>query len=274
MCATHQVHKCTDEERLDSQSIVLTVDQRGTVLQTSPSPKNLFGFDPQSELIGRPLAAFINVFEEFRMQQQQQGSSSREGRAGASFLGGSSGAQDQYSKLALQIGPGPDESSSSAPPPAAADDSMLLTLLVHAAQEGSEACYRVGVHSRVLQPEQIGQDRAATDNSQGVDAGGKMSLLQVLGKHGGNQLRPALMRIDVVQTDWTNESADNQGMRFKVRAPFWNVKLAVFLHAPFSWCYGTLITSLLLQQACLSSEAAAFCDTLLVCAGFFPPMRL
>lgn len=224
MCATHlQVHKCTEEERLDSQSIILTVDQRGTVLQTSPSPKNLFGFDPQSELIGRPLAAFINVFEEFRMQQwqqQQQGSSSgRAWGAGSS----SSGTQDQYSKLALQVGPGPDGSPSSAlTPAAAADDSMLLTLLAHAAQEGSEACYRVGVHSHVLQPEQIGHDRSVTDNSHGVDADGKMSLLHVLGKRGGNQLRPALMRVDVVQTDWTCESADNQGMRFKVRAPFWN----------------------------------------------------
>jgi hypothetical protein len=223
-----QVHKCTEEDRLLSQRLALTVDQRGIVLDTSASPSNLFGFEPQSELIGLPLAAFINVFEEFRIKQQkqQQGASSATARAAASSsLSGDRTMNAQYSRLALQIGPGPEPADGSASNGATAaagdDDAILLTLLAHAAHEGSEACYRVGVRASPLASDQIGQTASQQQQTQkGQGSGGGSSLLQALGNRRDVKLRPALMRIDVIDPDWTQEDAASQGVRFKVRNAF------------------------------------------------------
>jgi hypothetical protein len=208
-----------------SQRLALTVDQRGTVLDTSASPSNLFGFEPQSELIGLPLAAFINVFEEFRVkqQQQQQGTNSTTARAAASSsLSGDRATNEQYSRLALQIGPGPEAAagsdSSGATAAAGDDDSILLTLLAHAAHEGSEACYRVAVRASPLTPDQIGKTASQQQQAQKEQgSGGGSSLLQALGNRRTVKLRPALMRIDVIDPDWSQEDAGSQGVRFKVR---------------------------------------------------------
>jgi hypothetical protein len=209
-----------------SQRLALTVDQRGTVLDTSASPSNLFGFEPQSELIGLPLAAFINVFEEFRVkqqQQQQQGTNSTTARAAASSsLSRDRATNEQYSRLALQIGPGPEAAagsdSSGATAAAGDDDSILLTLLAHAAHEGSEACYRVAVRASPLTPDQIGKTTSQQQQAQKEQgSGGGSSLLQALGNRRTVKLRPALMRIDVIDPDWSQEDAGSQGVRFKVR---------------------------------------------------------
>lgn len=222
-----QVHKCTEEDRLLSQRLALTVDQRGIVLDTSASPSNLFGFEPQSELIGLPLAAFINVFEEFRIKQQkqQQGLKGTTARAAASSsLSGDRAANEQYSRLALQIGPGRDAAGSAANGAASAaaaagsdDDSILLTLLAHAAHEGSEACYRVGVRANPLAADQIGKTAQQQQAQNGQESGGGSSLLQALGNRRDGRLKPALMRVDVVDPDWSQEDAAGQGVRFKVQ---------------------------------------------------------
>lgn len=212
-----QVTRCTEDELVESVSVKVTVDQRGIVLDTSHSPRNLFGFDPQAELIGQPLAAFINVFEEFRLKQQQQGLNGRSGsNPGSASSNGSRerGKQEKYSQLALQIGPGPEAANGAlSAASGAADDAILLTLLAHAAQEGSEAYYRVGVRSAPLPLDQIGK---TASEQAGIAQGDGASLLQMLGKRGGKQMRAALMRVDVVQPDWDNEDADKQGVRFSV----------------------------------------------------------
>lgn len=223
-----QVNRATTEEQLDSQRVSLTVDQRGVVLAASASPKSLFGFDPSADLVGQPLAAFINMFEDFRAQQQQLlarqpggggvGSSNNRGSnpASAGSGGGTSrGVQQSYSQLALQIAPAQDPSSGAAGAAGAAesDDSMLLTLLAQAAQEGSEASYRVGVRPCPLASHLIGK---GADQQQMDAAAGVSTLLAALGGRGSSRMRSAVMKVDVVETDWTQESADSHGVQFQV----------------------------------------------------------
>ena len=64
---TAQVSKATENEQLDKQRLLLSINQQGEVLSIDCCSPNtsLFGFAPES-LIGRPLAAFINVFSEVR----------------------------------------------------------------------------------------------------------------------------------------------------------------------------------------------------------------
>jgi len=214
MVTTLQVNRATAEEQLDSERVSLTVDQRGVVLAASTSPRSLFGFDPPADLVGQPLAAFVNMFEEFRVQQQTQAGQQRRTGSGQGSRGSHSPStvQEQYSRLALQIGPGPEQGSSSVATVAKSDDSMLLMLLARAAQEGSEACYRVGVRSNPLASDQIGK---STDQQRQQEAAGLSKLLAALGGHGSNKLRAAVMRIDVLETDWTKE-ADSRDVKFQV----------------------------------------------------------
>jgi hypothetical protein len=194
------------------------VDQRGVVLAASNSPKKLFGFDPAADLIGQPLAAFINLFEEFRVLQQQragqQSGGSRGSAAGSNSLNGGRTVNEQYSRLALEMGPRPDQQDIPVGQGAAAvDDCMLLTLLAQAAQEGSEACYRVGVHSVPLSTDSIGK---GVDQQQQQEAAGLSKLLAALGGNGGVKVRPAVMRVEVMETDWTLEDAGSQGVKLQV----------------------------------------------------------
>lgn len=216
-----QVHRASDQECLDSRCVTLTVDQRGVVLAASNSPKTMFGFNPQADLIGQPLAAFINVFEDFRVKQQQQAGHSSSGKSSSGF-GGTRAVQEQYSRLALQIAPAPDPNAGpeAAGPSVASDgtdDSVLLTLLANAAQEGREACYRVGVRPAPLAAGQIGKSAEEQQRQQQQGAAAGMStLMQALGKRTGTKLQAAIMRIDVVEPDWTQEDAGSQGINFRV----------------------------------------------------------
>lgn len=48
--------------------LILNINSRGTVLSVNNgAPKALFGFNP-SDVIGRPIAAFVNVFGQWRRQ--------------------------------------------------------------------------------------------------------------------------------------------------------------------------------------------------------------
>jgi hypothetical protein len=203
-----QVHKASAEELLDSQRVSLTVDQRGVVLAASASPKALFGFDAAADLVGHALASFVNVFEEFRGQKQPGQQQKQRG-------GGSAELPQRFSQLALQVGPGPD-----ARPPsggtAAADDAALLTVLAQAAQEGRDATYRVGVRSRPLADDLIGRSSEEQQRQQQA-AGGGSALLAALSGHGSGRLRPALMRIDAVEMDWTQDTGSAHGVQFQAR---------------------------------------------------------
>jgi hypothetical protein len=209
-------------EHLDSQRVCLTVDQRGVVLDASRSPKKLFGFDAAADLIGQPLAAFINLFEEFRVLQQQQRAGvqpggTRSSVAGNNSLSGTRTVNEQYSRLALEMGPRADQQDTAVGPAAAAvDDCMLLTLLAQAAQEGSEACYRVGVRSVPLSTDSIGKALDQQQLQQQQEAAGLSQLLAALGGNGGVKVRPAVMRVEVMETDWTQEDAGTQGVKLQV----------------------------------------------------------
>jgi hypothetical protein len=90
---------------------------------------------------------------------------------------------------------------------------MMLLLLAQAAQEGSEACYRVGVRATPLAADKIG---LAADQQRQDQAAGLSLLLAALEGRGSTKLRPALMRVDVLETDWTQQDAGSQGVQFRV----------------------------------------------------------
>ncbi len=59
-----QIHPATEQQDLDSKRLLLHLNQHGTVLSVSnATPKTLFGFRP-TDLIGQPLEAFVNAFEQ------------------------------------------------------------------------------------------------------------------------------------------------------------------------------------------------------------------
>lgn len=88
--ARRQVTKVCHASHLDAQRLKLVVDQRGIVLAAPcASPRALFGFEPAS-VIGKPLAAFVNVFEAFRVAQaRQRGAAGAGSRSGGGSLGSS-----------------------------------------------------------------------------------------------------------------------------------------------------------------------------------------
>jgi hypothetical protein len=51
---------------LDQQRLKLQLNHKGIVLSVNPgASKSVFGFNPQ-DLVGRPLAAFVNLFSQWR----------------------------------------------------------------------------------------------------------------------------------------------------------------------------------------------------------------
>lgn len=207
----------------------LIVNQRGTVLSAAGStPKSMFGFDPATDLVGRPLAAFITQFEEFRVKHSVSGQSNGSAPAAAPVA-----AQGQdYSQLALQLRedmPAAGDSDfllTESANGAYNDDSMLLLLLAQAWQEGNDATYRVGVRAAPLEDEQIGKSCSTEDAEHGAHAGQLSNvLLAVMGGRGGTKLRPAVMQLSVVQPDWTGDNAASLSIsgsvEFEVCAGVW-----------------------------------------------------
>ena len=61
-----QVFKSSADAGLDQKRLLLRINSAGTVLSASAgAPKALFGFAPAA-VVGRPLAAFVNVFGQWR----------------------------------------------------------------------------------------------------------------------------------------------------------------------------------------------------------------
>lgn len=61
-----QVLPASEAQLLDQQRLELQLNHRGVVLAVNPGvSKAVFGFAPQ-ELVGRPLAAFVNLFGQWR----------------------------------------------------------------------------------------------------------------------------------------------------------------------------------------------------------------
>uniref|UniRef100_A0A383VUJ6 PAS domain-containing protein n=1 Tax=Tetradesmus obliquus TaxID=3088 RepID=A0A383VUJ6_TETOB len=74
--ATHivQVTKATEATRLDQRRLLLSVNHKGTILQVNAgAPKALYGFEP-SELVGKPLAATVDIFGVWRHRFEEDGS--------------------------------------------------------------------------------------------------------------------------------------------------------------------------------------------------------
>lgn len=60
--------KSSDAAQVAQKCMLLRINQHGTVLSVdAASPKALFGFSP-TDLVGRPLAAFVDVFGSWRRQ--------------------------------------------------------------------------------------------------------------------------------------------------------------------------------------------------------------
>eukprot|EP00879_Flechtneria_rotunda_P013062 GHRR01013642.1.p1 GENE.GHRR01013642.1~~GHRR01013642.1.p1 ORF type:complete len:1083 (+),score=308.01 GHRR01013642.1:2122-5370(+) len=69
-----QVMKASESARLDQQRLLLTVNHRGTVLDVNQGAlRSMYGFTP-SDLIGRPLAAVVDVFGLWRHEYQEDSS--------------------------------------------------------------------------------------------------------------------------------------------------------------------------------------------------------
>jgi hypothetical protein len=63
---TLQVLPASEAQLLDQQRLELQLNHRGIVLAVNPgASKAVFGFNPQ-DLVGRPLAAFVNLFSQWR----------------------------------------------------------------------------------------------------------------------------------------------------------------------------------------------------------------
>eukprot|EP00879_Flechtneria_rotunda_P018293 GHRR01019190.1.p1 GENE.GHRR01019190.1~~GHRR01019190.1.p1 ORF type:complete len:475 (+),score=183.65 GHRR01019190.1:222-1646(+) len=210
----------------------LLVDQQGTVTTVlGNSNKALFGFDPSTALVGRPLASFVNLFEAFRLQQQKH----QQPQAAGQDDHGSS--MPCFSQVALQYQLGAIEATngvvnSDSPPGAstgtavgsvATDDAMLLTILAQAAQEGRGASYRVGVRANPVPDDQIcstnGQGRLLRLSATGSggankgSAGAATSLHDMLvADQSSQKIRPAIMTIQVVEPSWGENGADGDGM--------------------------------------------------------------
>eukprot|EP00877_Chromochloris_zofingiensis_P009836 jgi/Chrzof1/5105/Cz15g11180.t1 len=58
----------SESERLSQKRLMLTLNEQGQVIAaTNATPTSLFGFSPH-DVIGAPLSAFVNVFEEWQRQ--------------------------------------------------------------------------------------------------------------------------------------------------------------------------------------------------------------
>lgn len=202
-----QVTKASSQQLLEDQRVSLIVDQRGVVVSVAgASPTVLFEFDAQKDLVGRPLAAFINLFEEFRVKLQN--GSFRDAAPAKAGLGPEQGND-------LLAANNPWHSSSGLTAGLVTDDSVLLTVLAQAAQAGSSSSYRVGVRAMPLADEQIGRKvgQSGDGSSQapsltgGAAAAGFASLLATLGGKVANKLRPAVMVVDVLEQDLAGEGA-------------------------------------------------------------------
>lgn len=65
---TTQVLPATEAQLLDQQRLQLQLNHKGLVLSVNENAsKAVFGFNP-SELVGRPLAAFVNVFSQWKQK--------------------------------------------------------------------------------------------------------------------------------------------------------------------------------------------------------------
>lgn len=182
------------------------------MLRASATPRSLFGFAPEADLIGHSLASFVNLFEDFRVQQpqQQQLGPQVPGRSAAAAAGAD---QTRFSQLALDIGPKPEP-----------DDAALLTLLAQAAQQGGGAFYRVGVRARPLPEDQIGQarDQHHLQQQQQQASAASVLLAAVSGSH---RLRPALLRVDVIETDWLQQHGGNVSLpELQFQVQLWSVE--------------------------------------------------
>jgi hypothetical protein len=61
-----QVLPASEAQLLDQQRLKLQLNHKGIVLSVNPgASKSVFGFHPQ-DLVGRPLAAFVNLFSQWR----------------------------------------------------------------------------------------------------------------------------------------------------------------------------------------------------------------
>lgn len=68
------VSRASEAQRQDQQRLLLTLNHAGTVLSArDATPRALFGFSP-GELVGRPLAAVVDVFGLWRRQHGEDGS--------------------------------------------------------------------------------------------------------------------------------------------------------------------------------------------------------
>lgn len=199
-----QVVKATNEEHLDGQRVSFIVDQQGKVLSVSGTcATQLFGFDG-NDLIGRPLAAFVNVFEEYRVN----GGKETELGTGIASLNN------------------PMNGTSKGSGSADKGDAALLSILAQAAQAGLCSSYRVGVRTVPITDDQIGKDtdQDAGSNQQGPDTGagnqGYSSLLSALHSR-TSKLRPAVLSVEVMDQDLTAIDADgrsaiSKGLMFEV----------------------------------------------------------
>eukprot|EP00775_Hariotina_reticulata_P013181 gene13181-13312_t len=238
-----KVTKATSADFVDSRRARLVVDQRGVVVAVPGTlNRHLFGFDGK-DLVGRPLAAFINLFEDFRVeqatQQQLQQRLKEQFGSNAPSSDGSAPAIQVTLDMHLDVS---DKRAGAAPSGmhgaafgsvtgaadvSGMDDSMLLSILARAAQEGGSASYRVGVRPCPLKEKQIGNNLSRSlfnTTAGGVSAAGSASWFAHVSSGGEKgaavlatlkgaavKVRPAILMVDVADEDADFGAAVDQG---------------------------------------------------------------
>eukprot|EP00878_Enallax_costatus_P023700 GHUV01025232.1.p1 GENE.GHUV01025232.1~~GHUV01025232.1.p1 ORF type:complete len:290 (+),score=39.08 GHUV01025232.1:210-1079(+) len=210
-----KVNKVSNEEHMDDRRVSVTVDQKGTVIAVEGSPPvTLFGFEAQTDLLGRSLASFINLFKDFRDALHERNSK------GVDLEPASPKGQRDLDMLTSN---NPQHSSSGLSGSSASDDALLLTILAQAAQAGTGLSYRVGVRAMPLDEEgltnsvRVGEFSAAggrdgTISGGSAVAGDFAALLSALGGQTAKKLVPAIMTVDVIEQDLSADGGDAVGL--------------------------------------------------------------